>query len=256
MPAGRSTCWPVLRILRYREALGEDIGEIPEGLYPGDYLKPVGEMLAKKHGRALLDQPESAWLETVRTDAIAAMLEMIKDDLAALNIRHDVFVSEASLTRGGVDQVKAAIEALRAKGLIYEGRLEKPLGHDDDEWEDREQTLFKSTAFGDDQDRALQKSDGTYTYFAGDIAYHFDKISRGFPQLINVFGADHIGYIPRMLAAVAALGGGALDRDGKGKLRSWRTLGGETDLKSRSCNSSNCSRAANRSRCPSARARS
>lgn len=216
--------------LRYREALGEDIGEIPEGLYPGEYLKPVGEALANKYGRAFLGKPEDNWLATVREEAIAAMLVMIKDDLAALNIRHDVFVSEASLTRGGVDQVKAAIEALRSKGLIYEGRLAKPLGHDDEDWEDREQTLFRSTEFGDDMDRALQKSDGTYTYFAGDIAYHYDKIQRGFPHLINVFGADHIGYIPRMLAAIAALAGGALDRDQKGKLKSWRTRGGDTDL--------------------------
>lgn len=220
--------------LRYREALGEDIGEIPEGLYPGEYLKPVGEALAKKHGNAFAAKPESEWLATVREDAIAAMLAMIKDDLAALNIRHDVFVSEASLTRGGVDHVKAAIEALRAKGLIYEGRLAKPLGHDDEDWEDREQTLFRSTEFGDDMDRALQKSDGTYTYFAGDIAYHYDKMQRGFLHLINVFGADHIGYIPRMLAAVAALAGGALDRDQKGKLKTWRSQGGDTDLEIRS----------------------
>ena len=216
--------------LRYREALGEAIGDIPEGLYPGDYLKPLGEALAQKYGDRFIGQPEGAWLAVMREEAIAAMIVLIKDDLAALNIRHDVFVSEASLSRGGVDQVQAAIAALRAKGLIYEGRLAKPLGHDDEEWEDREQTLFKSSEFGDDMDRALQKSDGTYTYFAGDIAYHFDKISRGFPHLINVFGADHIGYIPRMLAAVAALAGGALERDQKGKLKSWRTRGGTTDL--------------------------
>ncbi len=216
--------------LRYREALGEAIGAIPDGLYPGDYLKPVGSALAEKYGNALAGKPESDWLPTVRAEAIAAMLAMIKDDLAALNIRHDVFVSEASLTQGGIDRVQAAIDALRQKGLIYEGRLPKPLGHDDEEWEDREQTLFKSTQFGDDQDRALQKSDGTYTYFAGDIAYHFDKIVRGFQHLINVFGADHIGYIPRMLAAVAALAGGTLERDQKGKLKSWRTEGGSADL--------------------------
>ncbi|MGE5268022.1 MAG: DALR anticodon-binding domain-containing protein, partial [Deltaproteobacteria bacterium] len=216
--------------LRYREALGEAIGDIAEGLYPGDYLKPVGAALAVKYGDAYAAKPESEWLALFRDEAIAAMLAMIKNDLAALNIRHDVFVSEASLSRGGADRVQAAIEALRKKGLIYQGRLAKPLGHDDEEWEDREQTLFRSTEFGDDMDRALQKSDGSYTYFAGDIAYHFDKISRGFPHLINVFGADHIGYIPRMLAAVAALAGGALDRDQKGKLKSWRTRGGTTDL--------------------------
>ncbi|HEY8127960.1 MAG TPA: arginine--tRNA ligase, partial [Hyphomicrobium sp.] len=144
--------------LRYREALGEDIGAIPEGLYPGDYLKPVGAALAAEHGPSLLNMPEERWLQIVRSFAISRMMEMIKDDLAALNIRHDVFFSEASLTSGGRDQVKAAIEVLREKGLIYEGTLEKPKGHDDAEWEDRLQTLFKSTAYGDDEDRALQKS--------------------------------------------------------------------------------------------------
>lgn len=190
--------------LRYREALGEKI-EIPEGFYPGDYLIPIGEALAKEHGRALLDKPESEWLPAVRTFAISKMMDMIRDDLAALNIRHDVFFSEASLTRAGTDKVKAALDVLRAKGLVFEGKLEKPKGHDDGEWEDRTQTLFKSTAFGDDEDRAIQKSDGSYTYFAGDIAYHWDKLQRGYLHLINVFGADHIGYISRMKAAVAAL---------------------------------------------------
>lgn len=200
--------------LRYREALGENIGAIPEGLYPGDYLKPVGEALAADHGASLLDMPEERWLPLVRSFAISKMMEMIKDDLAALNIRHDVFFSEASLTDGR-DQVKAAIEVLRKKGLIYEGTLEKPKGHDDAEWEDRVQTLFKSTAFGDDEDRALQKSDGSYTYFAGDVAYHYDKLQRGFRHLINVFGADHVGYIPRMKAAVTALSDGKADLDVK-----------------------------------------
>jgi arginyl-tRNA synthetase len=199
--------------LRYREALGEDIGAIPEGLYPGDYLKPVGESLAKTHGKKLLAMKEAEWLPLVRAFAIDKMMDMIRDDLAALNIKHDVFFSEASLTRAGKDQIKAALDSLRAKGLIYEGKLEKPKGHDDEEWEDRTQTLFKSTAFGDDEDRAIQKSDGSYTYFAGDIAYHFDKLGRGFLQLINVFGADHVGYISRMKSAVAALSDGkaALD---------------------------------------------
>ncbi|SFV33067.1 arginine--tRNA ligase [Hyphomicrobium facile] len=201
--------------LRYREALGENIGAIPEGLYPGEYLKPVGEALAAEHGASLLDMPEERWLPLVRSFAIAKMMEMIRDDLAALNIRHDVFFSEASLTSNGRDQVKAAIEVLREKGLIYEGTLEKPKGHDDAEWEDRVQTLFKSTAFGDDEDRALQKSDGSYTYFAGDVAYHYDKLQRGFRHLINVFGADHVGYIPRMKAAVAALSDGTADLDVK-----------------------------------------
>ncbi|WP_439541938.1 arginine--tRNA ligase [Hyphomicrobium sp.] len=199
--------------LRYREALGEDIGEIPAGLYPGDYLKPVGAALAERHGRALLDLPDAEWLPLVRETAIAAMLVMIKNDLAALNIKHDVFFSERSLTTGGRNQIEAAIEALDAKGLIFKGRLEKPKGHDDEEWEDREQTLFRSTEFGDDADRALRKSDGSYTYFAADIAYHYDKLQRGFRHLINVFGADHIGYIPRMKAAVTALSDGKADLD-------------------------------------------
>ncbi|WP_333795019.1 arginine--tRNA ligase [Hyphomicrobium sp.] len=199
--------------LRYREALGEDIGEIPAGLYPGDYLKPVGAALAEQHGRALLDKPEAEWLPIVRSFAIDAMMAMIKDDLAALNIRHDVFFSERSLTTGEKNQVEAAIAALSAKGLIFKGVLEKPKGHDDEDWEEREQTLFRSTAFGDDADRALRKSDGSYTYFAADIAYHYDKLERGFRHLINVFGADHIGYIPRMKAAVRALSDGAADLD-------------------------------------------
>ena len=159
--------------------------------------------------------PEEQWLPIVRTFAIGKMMAMIKDDLAALNIRHDVFFSEASLTSGGRDQIKAAVEELRKKGLIYEGKLEKPKGHDDADWEDRSQTLFKSTAYGDDEDRAIQKSDGSYTYFAGDVAYHYDKLQRGFRHLINVFGADHVGYISRMKAAVAALSDGAADLDVK-----------------------------------------
>lgn len=199
--------------LRYREALGEDIGPIPEGLYPGDYLIPVGQALAKDHGPSLLNMPQERWLPVVRAFAIDRMMDMIRDDLAALNIRHDVFFSEASLTQAGADKIKAALDVLRAKGLVYEGRLEKPKGHDDEEWEDREQTLFKSTAFGDDEDRAIQKSDGSYTYFAGDIAYHWDKLQRGFLHLINVFGADHIGYISRMKSAVAALSDNKADFD-------------------------------------------
>jgi len=199
--------------LRYREALGDDIGEIPSGLYPGDYLKPVGAALAAEHGRSLLQKPEEDWLPMVRGFAIEAMMAMIREDLAALNIRHDVFFSERSLTKGHPSKVEEAIAALDAKGLIFKGRLEKPKGHDDEEWEDREQTLFRSTAFGDDADRALQKSDGGYTYFAADIAYHYDKLQRGFRHLINVFGADHIGYIPRMKAAVTALSEGEADLD-------------------------------------------
>ena len=203
----RSAC------LRYREALGETIGEIPEGLYPGDYLKPVGEALAARHGTALLGTPEAQWLPQVRGEAIAAMLAVIKDDLAALNVRHDVFFSERSLQAGNRDEVAETIKSLRDKGLVFEGRLEKPKGHDADEWEDREQTLFKATQFGDDVDRALMKSDGSYTYFASDMAYHHNKLERGFRNLINVFGADHAGYIKRMKAAVSALSDGRADLD-------------------------------------------
>ena len=199
--------------LRYREALGDDIGPIPEGLYPGDYLKPVGEALAKEHGRSLTNMPEERWLPIVRSFAVNQMMPRIKDDLAALNIKHDVFFSEASLTRNGKNEIEAAIAALRKKGLIFEGKLEKPKGHDDGEWEDRTQTLFKSTAFGDDEDRAIQKSNGGYTYFAGDIAYHHNKLERGFKHLVNVFGADHIGYVKRVKAAVAALSDGKADLD-------------------------------------------
>ena len=199
--------------LRYREALGETIGDIPAGLYPGEYLKPVGKRIAEVHGRALLGKPEADWLPVVRQIAIDMMLEEIRSDLAALNIRHDVFFSEASLKSGGKDEVAAAIAALRQRGHIYEGRLEKPKGHDADEWEDREQTLFRSTTFGDDVDRALMKSDGSYTYFAADVAYHYSKLQRGFFDLINVFGADHVGYIKRITSAVKALSDNKADLD-------------------------------------------
>ncbi len=192
--------------LRYREALGETIA-IPEGLYPGDYLKPVGAALAEAHGRALLDRPDGEWLPIVRAEAIDAMMAMIRDDLAALNIRHEVFFSERTLhdRSQGPSKIDAAIEWLREKGLVYEGRLPPPTGQLPDDWEDREQTLFKSTEFGDDVDRALKKSDGSPTYFAADIAYHKDKIDRGFDTLVDVWGADHGGYVKRMGAAVAAL---------------------------------------------------
>ena len=202
---GRST------FLRYREALGEDIGEIPEGLYPGDYLKPIGAKLAEEHGKSLLNMPEDRWLPITRDAAITELLGQIKEDLAALNVHHDVFFSERSLTADGRDQVREAIDLLRAKGLIFEGRLPRPLGHDADDWEDREQTLFRSTDFGDDVDRALMKSDGTYTYFANDVAYHYNKLQRGFAHYLNVLGADHVGYIPRLKAAVSALSDGKAD---------------------------------------------
>jgi arginyl-tRNA synthetase len=199
--------------LRYREALGENIGAIPEGLYPGDYLKPVGAALAAEHGAKLKDKTESEWLPVVRAKAIAMMLDMIRDDLAALNVKHSVFFSERSLIDGGQDRVGATIEALRASGEVYEGRLPPPKGAPVEDWEDREQTLFRSTDFGDDVDRPLKKSDGSYTYFASDIAYHKSKVDRGFHTMIDVWGADHGGYIKRMQAAVKAVSGGkaALD---------------------------------------------
>ena len=196
--------------LRYREALGEDIGSIPEGLYPGDYLKPVGQDLAREFGSALKDEPEAEWLPKARRRAIDAMMAIIRADLAALNITHEVFASERALTGadGGEDRVREAIDWLRARGLIYQGRLPPPKGGAADDWEDREQTLFRSTDFGDDVDRPLIKSDGAYTYFAGDIAYHKTKIDRGYRTLVDVWGADHGGYVKRMQAAVAALSGG------------------------------------------------
>ena len=195
--------------LRYREALGETIGAIPEGLYPGDYLRPVGAALAAQHGPALKDRPEADWLALVRKAAIDAMMAMIRDDLAALNIRHEVFFSERALTEGaGGGAVGAVIADLRARDLVYEGRLPPPKGQLPEDWEDREQTLFRSTQFGDDVDRPLVKSDGSYTYFASDIAYHADKARRGFNQQIDVWGADHGGYIKRMQAAVKAVSAG------------------------------------------------
>ena len=201
--------------LRYREALGEDIGEIPEGLYPGDYLKPVGQALAAEHGKSLLAMPEAEWLPAVRTKAIAMMMEAIKGDLAALNIKHDVFFSERSLVASGNNRVAETIDFLRAKGDVYEGRLPPPKGAPVDDYEDREQTLFRATAFGDDVDRPLLKSDGSYTYFASDIAYHKDKFDRGFRNLVDVWGADHGGYIKRVEAAIKAVTSGQATLDVK-----------------------------------------
>lgn len=199
--------------LRYREALGETIGEIPEGLYPGDYLIAAGEGLAKQYGDKLLTQTEDEWLPVVRAHAIDAMMAMIREDLAALDIRHDIFFSERSLSKDGKDNILEMINELRAKGLIYEGRLPPPKGQLPEDWEDREQTLFRATDFGDDVDRPLMKSDGSYTYFAADIAYHRSKFERGFASMIDVWGADHGGYVKRMQAAVKAVteGQGALD---------------------------------------------
>lgn len=191
--------------LRYREALGENIGEIPEGLYPGDYLKPVGQALADERGDRLLNAPEAEWLPVTRAKAIAMMMDMIKGDLAALNIQHEVFFSERSLIEGGMDRVAATIDFLRQKGDVYEGRLPPPKGAPIEDYEDREQTLFRATAYGDDVDRPLKKSDGGYTYFASDIAYHKTKFDRGFLNMVDVWGADHGGYIKRVQAAIKAV---------------------------------------------------
>ncbi|MGO8910971.1 MAG: arginine--tRNA ligase [Bradyrhizobium sp.] len=201
--------------LRYREALGESIGEIPEGLYPGDYLKPVGQALSAEYGDKLLTMTEGAWLPVVRAKAIAMMMEAIKGDLAALNISHDVFFSERSLVDTGNNRVTETIDYLRSKGDVYEGRLPPPKGGPVEDYEDREQTLFRATAFGDDVDRPLIKSDGSFTYFASDIAYHRDKFDRGFRNLVDVWGADHGGYVKRVEAAIKAVTSGKATLDVK-----------------------------------------
>ena len=202
--------------LRYREALGEDIGAIPDGLYPGDYLKPVGAALAAEHGAALSAKPEAEWLPIVRAKAIAMMMDMIRDDLAALNVAPRRVLLRALADRGRQPTRSAPPSSrLRASGEVYEGRLPPPKGGNLEDWEDREQTLFRSTDFGDDVDRPLKKSDGSYTYFASDIAYHKSKFDRGFRNLIDVWGADHGGYIKRMQAAVKAVSGGKAELDVK-----------------------------------------
>lgn len=197
--------------LRYREALGEEIGEIPEGYYPGDYLKPVGAALAERDGDKWRDAPEEDWLPELRIFVVDAMMDLIRDDLAALGIHHDVFSSERALAgTGAIDEVLAELEA---RDLVYTGTLEPPKGKVPDDWESRPQLLFRATRFGDDVDRPLKKSDGSWTYFASDIAYHRDKFRRGFDAMIDVWGADHKGYVKRMKAAVEAIteGKGALD---------------------------------------------
>jgi len=186
--------------LRYREALGETL-VIPEGFYPGDYLVPVGQALAREFGDRYVAAPEAEWLTLFRSRTVALMMDLIRADLALLGIHHDVFFSEAGLG----DAVARALATLDAKGLIYEGVLEAPKGEAADDWEPRPQTLFRATQFGDDSDRALKKSDGSWTYFAGDVAYHYDKLTRGFTALVDMFGADHGGYVKRMQAAVKAL---------------------------------------------------
>jgi arginyl-tRNA synthetase len=197
--------------LRYREALGETIGAIPEGFYPGDYLKDVGQALAKRDGDRWMKAAEADWLAPVRAFAIDAMMGLVKEDLAALGIKHDVFTSERTLVEHG--KVDAAFAELQARGLIYTGVLEPPKGKTPDDWEPRPQTLFRASDFGDDIDRPLKKSDESWTYFASDIAYHWDKFRRGFANQIDVWGADHGGYVRRMEAATKAIteGKAALD---------------------------------------------
>ncbi|MGB9143886.1 MAG: arginine--tRNA ligase, partial [Aestuariivirga sp.] len=191
--------------LRYREALGQDIGEIPAGLYPGDYLIPVGQALAAEHGSKFLSMPEDKWLPIVRSKAIAMMMDLIRSDLASLKIHQEIFFSEKSLHDS--NEVRDTVADLRARGHVYEGRLPPPKGELPVDWEDRQQTLFRATAFGDDIDRPLLKSDGTYTYFASDVAYSRNKILRGFKELIYVLGADHGGYVKRLEAVASAIAG-------------------------------------------------
>jgi arginyl-tRNA synthetase len=197
--------------LRYREALGEAIGEMPEGLYPGEYLVSTGRALAERDGRKWLGRPEAEWLAPLRDFAVAQMLALIRADLAALGVGHDAYVSERALVAAGA--VEECLAALYARGLVYTGVLDPPKGKRPEDWEPRPQTLFRATQFGDDTDRPLGKSDGSWTYFAADIAYHRDKYRRGFKNLIDVWGADHGGYVKRMQAAVRAVtdGEAALD---------------------------------------------
>ncbi|MER8885879.1 arginine--tRNA ligase [Mesorhizobium sp. M0119] len=194
-------------MLRYREALGEEIGDIPAGLYPGDYLVPVGQALASEFGRSLLQMPDEEALAIVKDRTIDAMMAMIREDLALLNVHHDVFFSERTLHANNARKIRSAISDLTLKGHIYKGKLPPPKGEKPDDWEDREQTLFRSTAVGDDMDRALVKSDGTFTYFAADVAYLKDKVDRGFVDLIYVLGADHGGYVKRLEALARAIAG-------------------------------------------------
>ncbi|MET3612804.1 arginyl-tRNA synthetase [Rhizobium aquaticum] len=196
--------------LRYREALGDKIGEIPSGLYPGDYLVPVGKALADEYGSKLRAMPEDQWMPIVKEKAIAAMMAMIREDLAALNVHHDVFFSERTLHDGNGDLILSAINDLTYKGHVYKGKLPPPKGQVPEDWEDREQTLFRSTDVGDDIDRPLMKSDGSFTYFAADVAYFKNKYDRGFNDMIYVLGQDHGGYVKRLEAVAKAVSGGAV----------------------------------------------
>ncbi|ANL71861.1 arginyl-tRNA synthetase [Rhizobium phaseoli] len=194
--------------LRYREALGERIGEIPSGLYPGDYLVPVGQSLAADYGVRLHNMPEEQWMPIVKDRTISAMMVMIREDLAALNVHHDIFFSERTLHANGAAAIRTAINDLTFKGYVYKGTLPPPKGQLPEDWEDREQTLFRSTEVGDDMDRPLIKSDGSYTYFAADVAYFKNKFDRGFDEMIYVLGADHGGYVKRLEAVARGVSNG------------------------------------------------
>ena len=199
--------------LRYREALGAEIGEVPEGMYPGAYLKPVGVLLASEYGEDYAEAPESDWLPLFREWAIRAMLDLIRYDLGLLGIHHDKFSSEAALQKLGA--VEGAMQELRDRGLVYEGVLERPKSLDShDEWEPVELTLFRASQFGDDQDRPMKKSDGSWTYFGSDAAYHWQKAQQA-DHLVNIWGADHAGTVKRVQAAVRALTDGRVDLDVK-----------------------------------------
>jgi arginyl-tRNA synthetase len=198
--------------IRYREALGEAVGEIPAGLYPGDYLVPVGQALAAEYGPRLHAMPEDEWMPIVKEKAIDAMMAMIREDLEALNVHHDVFYSERTLHADGAQRIRAAINDLTFKGHVYKGKLPPPKGQLPEDWEDRDQTLFRSTEVGDDIDRPLIKSDGSYTYFAADVAYFKDKFDRGYDEMVYVLGADHGGYVKRLEAVARAVS------EGKAKL--------------------------------------
>ncbi len=199
--------------LRYVEALGKEIGDIPDGLYPGEYLIPVGQALALKYGDKWLDADEDVWLNDIRKFATDAMMDLVRADLETLAIKHDVFFSELTLHKDG--RIEAALDKLDDKGLIYTGVLEAPKGTKPDDWEERPQTLFKSTDFGDDVDRAVKKSDGSWTYFAADVAYHNDKMERGYTSIIDVWGADHGGYVKRVESVVKALGDDKINFDAR-----------------------------------------
>ena len=196
---------------RYLQTLGEDVGEIPEGLYPGEYLIPVGKALAEKYGDSLKGKDEAEWLEELKAFTSSAMMDLVREDLETLGIKHEVFFSEKSMHENG--DVQKGLEALEEKGLIYTGVLDAPKGKLPDDWEERPQTLFKSTQFGDDVDRALKKSNGDWTYFAADVAYHKNKMDRGFNQQIDVWGADHGGYVKRVQSVLTALSDGKSSLD-------------------------------------------